>query len=164
MGEGSTYGVGGFAMIEARDNGESSRAGGADTEIWLVKGRTGGDKDIEAGAGGGKDVEAGGAGGDEGVEAAGTGVAEGCEEREVRLSVFVGARGIGTGEEVGEVDCDLRLSPEVARVIGGGARAVVANPLVTGIGIDSDSNFGISKRTGGEGEGGTGGGNGLSTT
>jgi len=150
-------------MIEARDNGESSRAGGADTEIRLVEGRRGGNKEVEAGAGGGKEVEAGGAGGDREVEA-GTDVGEGCEERELRLSVFVAARGIGTGEEDGEVDCDLRLSPEVARVTGGGALAVIANPLVTGIEIDSDSNFGISNKTGGEGEGGTGGGNGLSTT
>lgn len=57
MREGSTYGVGGFAMIEARDNGESSRAGGADTEIRFVEGRKDGDKDF-GGAGGGKDVEA----------------------------------------------------------------------------------------------------------
>ena len=162
MREGSTYGVGGFAIIEARDNGESSRAGGADTEIRLVGGKTGGDEDVEAGAGGGKDVEAGGACGDK-VEA-GTCVAEGGEEREVRLSFFVATRGIGTGEEDGGVDCDFRLSPEVARVTGDGGLAVIATPLVPGIGIDSRSNFGISNRTGGEGEGGTGGGNGFSKT
>jgi hypothetical protein len=57
MGEGATYGVGGFAMIEARDSGESSRAGGADTEIRFVVGRTDGDKDF-GGASGGQDVEA----------------------------------------------------------------------------------------------------------
>jgi hypothetical protein len=44
-------------MIEARDNGESSRAGGADTEIRFVEGRTDVDNDF-GGADGGKDVEA----------------------------------------------------------------------------------------------------------
>lgn len=163
MREGSTYGVGGFAMIEARDNGESSRAGGADTEIWFARGRMGGNKDVEAGAGGGKDVEARGAGG-ELDEETGAGIAEGGEEREVRLSFLGAVRGIGTGEEDGGVDCDFRLSPEVARATGDGALAVVVNPLATGIGIDSESNFGISKKTGGDGEGGAGGGNGFSTT
>jgi hypothetical protein len=37
---GSTYGVGGFAMIEARDNGESvSIAGGAGLEMGWTVGR-----------------------------------------------------------------------------------------------------------------------------
>lgn len=40
---GSTYGVGGFAMIEARDNGESSMAGGANTDIRSIGGSVGGE-------------------------------------------------------------------------------------------------------------------------
>lgn len=100
-------------------------------------------------------------GGDKGVK---VGAAEEYEEREVRLSFFVAARGIGTGEDGGEVDCDFSMSPGIARVTGDGVLAIVATPLVIGIGIDSESNFGISKKTGGEGEGGTGGGKGFSIT
>jgi len=96
---GSTYGVGGFAMIEARDNGESSMAGGADTDTRLVVGPVGG--------------------GDRYAE--GAGVAEVGAERGARFSPFETARGIGTGWEEGNVDCTLYPSPELARVIGAGA-------------------------------------------
>jgi len=71
---GSTYGVGGFAMIEARDNGESSIAGGADTDTRLFVGPVGGDRDAE-----------------------GAGVADVGKERGARFSLFETARGIGTG-------------------------------------------------------------------
>lgn len=123
MAVGSAYGVGGFAMIEARDNGESSRAGGADTDIRSVEGRMGGDEAMETG----------------------TCVVEG-EEREERFSLFGAPCGIEMGKEVGGVDCDTRLSPGLARVTGtDGPVVVVATPLKPGIASDSDSNFGISK-------------------
>jgi hypothetical protein len=103
---GSTYGVGGLAMIEARDNGESSSAGGTDTETPLGGGRMGGGNGAEAGAG----------------------VAEGGEVREVRFSFLGEAGGIGIGIEDGGESCGVRLSPEVARVTGTAAAAVVASP------------------------------------
>jgi hypothetical protein len=125
---GSTYGVGGLAMIEARDKGESSSAGGTDTETPLGGGRMGGGNGAEAGAG----------------------VAEGAEVREVRFSFFGETGDIGMGIKDGW-GCDVRLSPEVARVTGTAAVAVVASPLEIGIENLSDSNFGISKKTGDDG-------------
>ena len=141
----STYGVGGFAMIEARDSGESliaggaTIAGGADTDIRPVEGWARGDTDAEAE----------------------TGVGEAGEEAGARLSLFETARGIGTGKEDGGLGCGFCRSPEVACVVGATALILVACPLKGGIKADSDSNFGISK---GAGDGGAGGGNGFSLT
>jgi hypothetical protein len=119
----STYGVGGFAMIEARDSGESSIAGGADADIRPVEGWVGGVRDAGTGAG----------------------AAEDGAEAWARFSLFGTARGIGTGrDEVGLV-CDFRLSPGVACVVGTAALVVLACPLEGGIKADSDSNFGTSK-------------------
>jgi hypothetical protein len=125
---GSTYGVGGLAMIEARDNGESSSAGGTDTDTPLGGGRMGGGNGAGAGAG----------------------VAEGGEVREGRFSFFGEAGSIGMGIEDGGEGCDIHLSPEVARVTGTAA-AAAASPLEIGIENLSDSKFGISKKTGDDG-------------
>jgi hypothetical protein len=134
----STYGVGGFAMIEARDSGESSIAGGADTDIRPVEGWVGGDTDADAG----------------------TGVLEDGAEACARFSLFGTARGIGTGrEEPAALVCDFRFSLGVACVVGA-ALVVFACPLEGGIKADSDSNFGTSKKTGDDG--GAGGGSGFS--
>jgi hypothetical protein len=134
----STYGVGGFAMIEARDSGES---GGADTDIRPVEGWVGGDRDADAG----------------------TGVLEDGAETWARFSLFGTARGIGTGrEEPGGLVCDFRFSLGVACVVGAAALVVFACPLEGGIKADSDSNFGTSKKTGDDG--GAGGGSGFSIT
>ena len=135
---GSTYGVGGFAMIEARDNGESSSAGGTDTNTRSVGGRMGGSNGADAGAG----------------------VAEGGEVRGVRFSFFGAAGGIVMGMEDGGKGCGACLSLEVARVMGADALDVAASPLEIGIENLSDSNFGISNKTGGDV--GTEGGNGFS--
>jgi len=97
-------------------------------------------------------------GGDEAIET-GTCVIGDGEEREERFSLFGGAWGIEMGKEVWGVDCDIRLSPGVARVTGIDGPVVVATPLKPGIASDSDSNFGISKKTGPDG--GTGGRNGF---
>jgi hypothetical protein len=80
---GSTYGVGGFAMIEARESGESSIAGGADTDTRPVEGWVGDDTGADAGMG----------------------LAEGGEEAVGRLSPFKTVPGIGTGKEDGGLDC-----------------------------------------------------------
>ena len=76
------YGVGGFAMIEARESGESSIAGGADTDTRPVEGGFGADTGADAG----------------------TGLADGGEEAVARFSPFETGRGIGTGREDGGVD------------------------------------------------------------
>lgn len=125
---GSTYGVGGFAMIEARDNGESSSAGGTDTDTRSVGRRMGGSN-------GADDV---------------AGVAKGGEVRGVRFSFLGAAGGIRMGIEDGWEGCDVCLSPEVARVTGTDALVVVASPLEIGIENLSDSNFGISNKRGGD--------------
>ena len=82
---GSTYGVGGFAMIEARESGESSIAGGADTDTRPVEGWV----DENTGAD------------------AGTGLAEVGEEAVARFSLFGTVRGIGTGREELGVECNF---------------------------------------------------------
>jgi hypothetical protein len=74
---GSTDGVGGFTMIEARDNGESSIVGGDDGATLAVEGWVGGD----------------------GVGGVGVGVEDDGEEDGARLSPFRATRGIGTGAE-----------------------------------------------------------------
>jgi|SRR5216684_288934 len=136
---GSTYGVGGFAMIEARESGESSIAGGADTENRPVVGWVGGDTGTDAG----------------------TGLAEDGEEAVARFSPFGPARGIGTGREDGRVGCNFcPSSPGVARVVRDAGLVLVVAPLGGCIKADSDSNFGTSKKTGDDG--GTGGGSGFS--
>jgi len=92
-------------MIEARDNGESSMTGGADTDTRLFVGPVGGDRDAE-GAGG----------------------ADAGEERGARFSLFETARGIGTGRDDGGIDCTFCTSPDLARAIGAdvtGAGALV---------------------------------------
>lgn len=73
-------------MIEARESGESSIAGGADTDT--------------------RPVEGGWVGEDTGADA-GTGLAEGGEEAVARFSLFETVRGIGTGREDGGVDCSF---------------------------------------------------------
>jgi hypothetical protein len=98
-------------------------------------------------------------GGDGAIET-GTCGAEDGEEREERFSLFGAPCGIEMGKEVGGVDCDTRLSPGVARVTGTDGPVVVATLLKPAIASDSDSNFGISKKTGLDG--GTGGRNGFS--
>lgn len=140
----STYGVGGFAMIEARDSGESliaggaEIAGGADTDIRPVEGWARGDTDADAE----------------------TGVGEVGEEAGARLSLLETARGIGTGKEDGELGCGFCRSPGVTCVVEATVLILVACPVEGGIKTDSDSNFGTSKRTGDDG--GAGGGNGFS--
>ena len=131
-------------MIEARDSGESSIAGGAeiaggaDTDIRPVEKWARGDTDA-------------------GAE---TGIGEDGEEAGVRLSLFETARGIGTGKEAGGLGCGFCRSPGVACVVGATVLILVACPVEGGIKADSDSNFGISKRTGDDG--GAGGGSGFS--
>jgi hypothetical protein len=51
------------------------------------------------------------------------------------------------GIEDGGEGCDVCLSPEVARITG---TDVLASPLEIGIENLSDSNFGISNKTGGD--------------
>jgi hypothetical protein len=136
---GSTYGVGGFAMIEARESGESSIAGGADTDTRPVGGYVGEDTGADTG----------------------TGLAEDGKEAVARFSPFDTGRGIGTGKEVGGVDCNfLTPSPGAAREVVATELVIVAAPFGADIKADSDSNFGTSNKTGLEG--GTGGGSGLS--
>jgi hypothetical protein len=131
-------------MIEARDSGESSTAGGAeiaggaDTDIRPVEGWTRGDTDADAE----------------------TGVGEEGEEAGARLSLFETARGIGTGKEDGGLGCGFCRSPGVACVMGATVLILVVYPVEGGIKADNDSNFGTSKRTGEDG--GAGGGNGFS--
>jgi hypothetical protein len=79
------YGVGGFAMIEARKSGESSIAGGADTDTRPAGGWVDGDTGADTG----------------------TGLAESGKEAVARFSPFDTGRGIGTGREDGEVDCNF---------------------------------------------------------
>ncbi len=127
-------------MIEARESGESSIAGGADMDI--------------------RPVERWGDGGNTGADA-GTGLAEGGDEAVARFSLFEMARGIGTGREDVGVDCNfLPPSPRVAYVVEVVGLVVIVAPLDGGIKADSDSNLGTSRKTGVGG--GTGGGNGFS--
>ena len=72
-------------MIEARESGESSIAGGADTDTRPVGGWVGEDTGADAG----------------------TGLAESGEGAVVRFSPFETVRGIGTGREDGGVDCNF---------------------------------------------------------
>jgi hypothetical protein len=116
-------------MIEARDNGESSMAGGGtNTDIWPVEGWVGGDR----GAG------------------VGTGVAEGWETAEVRFSFFETARGIGTGREDG-VDRDFPPSSFKVVWVTGADALVVGMPLEYDTEIDGDSSFWTGKEDGGVG-------------
>lgn len=117
---GSTDGVGGFTMIEARDNGESSTVGGDDAVTLAVEGWVGGD----------------------GVGDVGMGVDDEEEESGVRLSLLGGARGIGIGaEEDGDFGPS---STKVTRIIGrdGLASGTDAKPLNGGVKIEGDSTNG----------------------
>jgi len=71
-------------MIEARESGESSIAGGADMDTRSVEGWVGEDTGADADAG--------------------TGLAGGGVEAVARFSIFETGRGIGTGKEDGGVD------------------------------------------------------------
>ncbi len=126
---GSTDDVGGFTMIEARDNGESSTVGGEDAATLAVDGWVGGD----------------------GVGDVGMGVDDDAEESGARFSPFGVARGIGTGaEDEGRRGDFGPSSTKVTRIAGidGVANGTDPKPLNGDAKVEGDSTNGPAWITG----------------